>query len=100
MYARGAPHGRGRGTGRGDNFIHDNDFRALRRKVEAMQEEIKRGFAQRRQPVSDEQEETLEDVNQTSEKIDATTVVANDPLLVALYQRQGKDQNFMFLHLV
>ncbi|GLJ26646.1 hypothetical protein SUGI_0518050 [Cryptomeria japonica] len=93
MNAKGVPRGWGRvgvrSRGRGGNFVHDDDFRALRKQVETLQEEIRRGFARMRDPVSDEEEEILENASQTTEQREAVAVVANDPLVIAL-SRIGK----------
>lgn len=73
-----------RGRGRGGNFFCVDDFRALRKLIETLQEEIRRGFARLRDPVSDKEEEILENANQTTEQREGETKATNDLLLIAL----------------
>lgn len=93
MNASRLPHGWGtvgvRGKGRGDNFVHDDDFIALRRHVETLQEEIRRGFTRLRDLESDEEEEISKNASQTTEQREAMTTVANDAFLIVL-SRIGK----------
>lgn len=70
--------------GRGENYVRDDDFRALRRQVETLQDEIRRGFARIRDLGSGE-DESIENASQVGSQgsVGAATI-AHDPLVIAL----------------
>ncbi|GLJ16097.1 hypothetical protein SUGI_0268280 [Cryptomeria japonica] len=94
MYARGALHSWGRGGVRdgGRNpldVVCIDDFRALSRKVEAIQEEIRIGFSRKRKDEGEE-DKTVEGANNEMHVEDEPIAIAlNDPLVRTL-TRMGK----------
>jgi hypothetical protein len=88
MFARRAS--RGRERGRVNNYVRNDEFRALRREVETLQNEIRRGFARMRDPRSEDDEGTsTENASLDTEQREEIAAVANDPLMKDL-TKMGK----------
>lgn len=75
----GAHHGRGRRRGRGDNFVRDDDFRALRRQVETLQNKTRRGFARMRVPIRDDEDESMENASLDTKQREEVASIVRDP---------------------
>ena len=96
---RGAHRGRGRGRGRGDNFVRDDDFRALRRQVETLQNEIRRGYSRTRDLGSDDEDESTKNASLDTEQSEEVAAVARDPLLIFLTKMGKKTKYWCSYHL-